>query len=400
MRQAQRQIDWLHDDTAAIVRKLHAADGSPGVADTLFGVGCHLYDAHAEPLAHRQLPGTPLAQRDGAVLCATRDGGVWIGHVRRSDRADSFKLPAMLAFADEAATLPQYVPAPGPNASRGWREVRYEAQGEVGYLHFDFYNGAMSTTQCERLREAVRDALAQPAPVLVLMGGSDFWCNGLHLNVIEAADSPADESWRNIQAMNDLTLELITASGRLVVAAMQGNAGAGGVFMALAADHVWARRSVVLNPHYKNMGNLYGSEYWSYLLPRKLKSGRADDVMQHRLPVSAAQAARAGLIDAAFGDDPAGFRAQVRERAQALAASPQLGAWLAAKQQRRRDDEARKPLAAYRAEELARMHRNFYGFDPSYHIARSNFVRRVQPSWTPRHLALHRTVASPPPTRG
>jgi putative two-component system hydrogenase maturation factor HypX/HoxX len=37
---------------------------------------------------------------------------------------------------------------------------------------------------------------------------------------------------------------------------------------------VWARRGVVLNPHYKNMGNLYGSEYWSYLLPRRVGSGR------------------------------------------------------------------------------------------------------------------------------
>jgi putative two-component system hydrogenase maturation factor HypX/HoxX len=36
------------------------------------------------------------------------------------------------------------------------------------------------------------------------------------------------------------------------------------------------------------------------------------------------------------------------------------------------------------------MRRNFFGFDPSYHIARSNFVRRVLPSWTPRHLAVHR----------
>jgi putative two-component system hydrogenase maturation factor HypX/HoxX len=36
------------------------------------------------------------------------------------------------------------------------------------------------------------------------------------------------------------------------------------------------------------------------------------------------------------------------------------------------------------------MRRNFYGFDPSYHIARANFVRRVAPSWTPRHLAVHR----------
>jgi putative two-component system hydrogenase maturation factor HypX/HoxX len=63
---------------------------------------------------------------------------------------------------------------------------------------------------------------------------------------------------------------------------------------------------------------------------------------------------------------------------------------LDAKRAQRARDEAAKPLAAYREEELARMRRNFYGFDPSYHIARSNFVHRVAPSWTPRHLAIHR----------
>ena len=66
---------------------------------------------------------------------------------------------------------------------------------------------------------------------------------------------------------------------------------------------------------------------------------------------------------------------------------------LLAKQRQRQRDEARKPLAAYRAEELARMRRNFYGFDTSYHIARSNFVRRTANSWTPRHLAIHRQGA-------
>lgn len=42
--------------------------------------------------------------------------------------------------------------------------------------------------------------------------------------------------------------------------------------------------------------------------------------------------------------------------------------------------EAARPLSDYRAAELGLMHRNFYGFDPSYHIVRSNFVRRVPPS--------------------
>jgi putative two-component system hydrogenase maturation factor HypX/HoxX len=186
---------------------------------------------------------------------------------------------------------------------------------------------------------------------------------------------------------------LIEATERVVIAAMQGNAGAGGVFMALAADQVWARRSVVLNPHYKNMGNLYGSEYWTYLLPRRVKSVSAQDVMSRRLPVSASQAAQMGLVDAAFGDTPGEFVATVRARAAALAASAELPALLQTKQQQRQLDEARKPLVQYREDELAHMRRNFYGFDPSYHIARSNFVHRVAPSWTPRHLAIHRGIA-------
>jgi len=226
--------------------------------------------------------------------------------------------------------------------------------------------------------------------VLVLFGGTDFWSNGIHLNVIEAAESPADESWRNIVAIDDLTQALIEATGCLVVAAMQGNAGAGGAFMALAADQVWARHGVILNPHYKNMGNLYGSEYWTYLLPRRLRTGGPGAVMEHRLPVPASRAAELGLVDAVFGATAEEFVATVRARAAALAARLDLPALLHAKRLQRRRDEAAKPLAAYREEELDRMRRNFYGFDPSYHIARSNFVRRVAPSWTPRHLAIHR----------
>jgi putative two-component system hydrogenase maturation factor HypX/HoxX len=216
--------------------------------------------------------------------------------------------------------------------------------------------------------------------------------------VIEAAGSPADESMANILAMNDLTQQLILATDRVVIAAMQGNAGAGGVFMALAADQVWAQRSVVLNPHYKNMGNLHGSEYWTYLLPRRLTSSSVTEVMGHRLPMSAHQAAELGMVDAVLDAEAQDFVDQVQARAAALAASPSLPALLATKQQNRLRDELAKPLSTYRAEELARMRKNFFGFDPSYHIARSNFVRRVAPSWTPRHLAIHRSATHNKPS--
>jgi putative two-component system hydrogenase maturation factor HypX/HoxX len=39
--------------------------------------------------------------------------------------------------------------------------------------------------------------------------------------------------------------------------------------LALAADHVYAREGVVLNPHYRSMGGLFGSDYWTYTLPRR-----------------------------------------------------------------------------------------------------------------------------------
>jgi len=391
MRHEDRAIDWQRDDTRTVLRKIHSADGAPGVLDRLFDVPCRLFDAHAEPQAEASAPGREIARRDEAVLRATVDGAVWIAHVRREDGSDALKLPTALAFPSEVAALPdRSIDAFARGDPSTWRELRYEAADGVGYLHFDFHNGAMSTAQCERLTAALREATRRPERVLVLLGGADFWSNGLHLNVIEAAESPADESWRNIAAIDDVTLAIIEATDRLVVAALQGNAGAGGAFLALAADRVWARHGVILNPHYKNMGNLHGSEYWTYLLPRRLGAGSIDAVMGHRLPMSARAAAELRLVDAVFGDGNDDFLAGVRARATALAAAPELHELLRAKQRERARDEAARPLRAYREQELGAMRRNFYGFDPSYHVARSNFVHRVAPSRTPLHLASHR----------
>ena len=39
-------------------------------------------------------------------------------------------------------------------ADHTYREISCEEHRGVGYLHFDFYDGAMSTEQCSRLREA------------------------------------------------------------------------------------------------------------------------------------------------------------------------------------------------------------------------------------------------------
>ena len=279
----------------------------------------------------------------------------------------------------------------------GYQPIRYEERGAVGYLTFEFYNGAMSAAQCEALRAAYRAALDRPTRVLMLMGGADYWSNGIHLGQIEAAASPADESWRNINAIDDLVRDIIETTDRVVVAVLRMNAGAGGVFLALAADEVWACDNVVLNPHYKDMGNLYGSEYWTYVLPRRAGRDRAHQVTQARLPMGVEQARRLGLVDRVVprsGD----LIDTVAAMAEAIAGDAAFDARIEAKQRDRARDEAEKPLEAYRAEELARMRFNFYGFDPSYHVARYNFIHKVPKSRTPLTIASHRARRSSRPS--
>jgi putative two-component system protein, hydrogenase maturation factor HypX/HoxX len=391
VRPSDRAVDWLRDHTATVLRKIRSADGNPGIVDEIAGQHVRLFDAHPEGrLAGR--PGTLLARRDGAVCRATVDGAVWIGRLKRID-ASGLKLPAVQVLGEAAAALPENsLPCELEVKYPTYREIRYEESGDVGFLHFDFHNGAMGTDQCRRLLAAWRHASAQPTRVIVLLGGRDFWSNGLHLNLIEAASSPADESWENINAMDDLAEAIVRTEGQLTIAALGANAGAGGVFLALAADRVIAREGVVLNPHYKNMGNLFGSELWTYLLPRRVGREGVAAVMAHRLPMAAREALAMGVIDELGPGDPAAFRRAVASMAAQLAARWDFDALLARKRHGRAEDEAVKPLARYREEELERMKLNFYGFDPSYHVARYRFVHRTPHAWTPLYLAAHRRL--------
>jgi len=400
-----RRIDWHTLDTADLLRRARAADGAPGIEAVLFGRACRLFDVHPAAGPPGAAPGQATARRGPALRVACRDGAVWVGHVRGlgDDATPSpLKLPATRVFAAEAANLRESpVPLMRDALEDGgeWDELRYTEFGPsgatVGWLTFDFHNGAMSERQCRRLQQALTEVRERATQVLVLAGGREFFSNGIHLHDIEAAahepgDSAADASWRNIEAMNDAVLAVLTATDRVTVAALRGNAGAGGCFLALAADEVWAHPGAVLNPHYRNMGNLHGSEYWTFTLPRRVGDAAARELMRRRLPMSARQAQGLGLVDACLGADGATFDAQARLHALALAASPALAERIAAKAAARLADEAKRPLARYRAAEMTAMQRNFYGFDPSYHVARHHFVHRKPHAWTPRHLALHR----------
>jgi putative two-component system hydrogenase maturation factor HypX/HoxX len=412
MKQRERAIDWTRDDTQAVLRKIHAADGFPGVRMELLWQDVHLFGAHdgkgdaslfSADGEKGCVPGEVIAQRGGAILIATLDGAVWVTHLKRVPKGNEpeLKLPAAPLLGDLIATAPEAAIAiDAPDAGPTWREIRYEQHDEVGVLHFAFHNGAMSTAQCKRLLDAIRFAKSRPAKILMLAGGPDFWSNGIHLNAIEATGKTADASWENINAIDDVAREIVMTADRLTISALCGNAGAGGVFLALAADRVWLHNGVILNPHYKGMGNLYGSEYWTYLLPRRVGEARAREITSRRLPMSARGAVECGLADAHFGHAaPEFLRASIR-RALAMARDPSWSVLLEAKRTQRAEDEAAKPLERYREEELEKLKLNFYGFDASYHVARYHFVYKLPKARTPGYLATHRGAVAAKPGNG
>ncbi|MEU8748849.1 enoyl-CoA hydratase-related protein [Streptomyces chartreusis] len=387
--QSVRRIDWAADSTETVVRRLRAADSQPGVLDLLLGGEWYLHGGHPESTL-RGRPGELLATRAGAICRATADGAVWIPELRPRrlpGRPPTFKLPAVRALGDRLPPLPEHAPPVLPDErERTWTDIRYREDGGAGFLTFAFPGGAMSTEQCRRLLRAYREACARPTSVLVLGGERDFFSNGIHLGVIEAAADPAAESWANINAIDDLVEAVLTTTDRLVVAAVAGNAAAGGAMLALAADEVWCRHGTVLNPHYRLMG-LYGSEYWTYTLPRRVGRAPAERLMREALPVSAASALRLGLADRVIDCGPGDFARETGALAARLAALPATASRIAAKKAELDRREATTPLAGFRERELARMRRTFDDPDAPYHALRRAFVHKRRPSCTPPHLA-------------
>lgn len=389
MRQIDRAIDWTRDGTEAIMRKINAADGSPGVRDRLWGEMFSLYGAHREDRLSGA-PGHIIAQRDRAICRATVDGAVWITHLKAAAETNGagIKLPATLALEGRVREVPySTLPIVADIDYQTFREIRYAEKDGVGLIYFDFYNGAMSTEQCYRLRDTFLFARSRPTHVITLLGGRDFFSNGIHLNVIEAAADSALESWCNIHGINDLIHEILNTVSHLVIAGLRGNAGAGGAMLALAADQVYARDGVVLNPHYKSMGGLFGSEYWTYTLPRRVGQARAVALTEGCRPMGTREAKAIGFVDDCFGGTAAEFESALIDRARQLARSENFWRLLREKHEKRLTDERVKPLAHYRGEEIKNMEINFFGADPAYHLARERFVFKGQARPVPQREA-------------
>ena len=218
------------------------SDSAPGAPCVIGGHKVFAYNAHVDRSSDANIqgepvssPGTITGQLNGAVRVACGDGSIWITHMKgrgKDTQLPRIKLPSTQCLPDEVTKPVMEVVEPCLFASprdSPFRDLWVEVEDGVATINFPFLNGAMSTTQCERLTEAFRDTCARPdVKVVVLAGGTSAWSNGINLNTIEASDDPADESWKNINAINDFVKAVFSEKEKVIVAALQGNAGVRG----------------------------------------------------------------------------------------------------------------------------------------------------------------------------
>lgn len=375
--QKDRAINWEKDRTDEILKKIFMSDSHPGVLDEILGVNCYLFGAHKEDKL-RGKPKEILAKRDGAICLGTIDGAIWISHLMQPNK---FKLPATYVLKSRLKGVKEHrLPLIFDKSYNTFFEVSCDIEEEVAYLHFNFHNGAFRAEQCMRLKYAFEYIKSQ-VKVVVLMGGQDFFSNGINLNILEDSKKNGEDGWSNINAINDLVKSIIFAEDVITVASLHKNAGAGGVFLATACDFVIARDGVVLNPHYKTLG-LSGSEYHSFTLPKRVGKEMANRLLYECLPISAKKAKEIGLADEVFKDN---YMQNLKDFCKNLVKNEDwYEDFLWEKQEFLIENE--EFIEQCKEKELKIMHPEFWNEDSPFHKLRYDFVYKVCPLETPKRL--------------
>ncbi len=367
-------IDWEEDTTQIIVKKINKLDSIPGIMDEILGMKVALFGAHAEEKLFGKKVKEVLAKRDGAICLTTKDGAVWISHLKE---LHGFKLPATYVLKEKISGIKESrIPLLFNKSYETFYELSVEMKEKVAYLSFDFHNGAMSSEQCIRLKYAI-EYIKDECDVLVLCGGKDFFSNGIHLNILEDSKKQGEDGWSNINAMNDLIKSILEAEDVVTVAALRNNAGAGGVFLALACDKVVAKESVVLNPHYKTLA-LSGSEYHSYTLPKRVGQVMAEKMLDEALPISASYAKNIDMIDKIYTSEL--FFKKLHEYALTLYSQDFI--W---EKQNNLEDQ-RDKMEQCKMQELEKMYPEFWDNESAFHKYRKEFVYKICKQKTPEYL--------------
>jgi putative two-component system protein, hydrogenase maturation factor HypX/HoxX len=375
--QEDRKINWGKDSTKEIIKKINMSDSSPGVLAEILGVKCYLFSAYEEDTLIGEAKEL-IAKRDGAICIGTIDGAIWISQIQE---LGSFKLPATYVLKDKIKGIEEKrIPLVIEDDRKSFYELRVHRQDEIAYLYFNFHNGAMNSQQCIKLKYSI-EYLKEECKVLVLMGGDDFFSNGIHLNILEDSKKQGEDGWSNINAMNEAVKAVFECDEIITVASFAKNSGAGGVFLGLACDFAVSKDGVIFNPHYKTMG-LSGSEYHTYSLPKKVGKQKAKELVGNCLPINSNYAKKINMIDEVFSHEE--YESRLEEFCQNLLDDDFYEDFIDKKQ----DDleENYSYMQECKEKELQIMYDEFWDESSSFHTLRYDFVHKIKPENTPKRL--------------
>lgn len=376
--QNHRKINWQKDTTDEIIKKIYMSDSAPGVLDAILGVKCYLYGVWKEDRLKGDKSKQILAKRDGAICLSTIDGAVWVTHLKEVGK---FKLPATYVLKDKLKGIKENrLPLIFDKSYKTFYEISCEIENGVAYLYFNFHNGAFRAEQSIRLKYAF-EYLKDKVKVIVLMGGDDFFSNGINLNILEDSKKSGEDGWSNINAINDLIKSIIFADDVITVANLNKNAGAGGLFLALACNFVVASKNVVLNPHYKTIG-LSGSEYHTYTLLKRVGEIESKKLLDECLPISSDYAKKIGLVDEVYQKNIDSFIKNL------IVNEDRYDDFLWNKEEFL--EKNKHKIEESKENEIKVMYKEFWDKESSFHKLRYEFVYKLCPTKTPKRLKYAR----------
>ena len=291
-----------------VVRRIRAAEGHPGVLDTVEGAEFHLFGVHRERGAARPCPARsspPATARSAAPRSTAR-----CGSPTSSAPATSSSRPPARSSSPARARRAR---GPGRRARR--RSPRAHVPRDRLHRARGRRLPALRLLQRRHEHRPV-PAAARGLPLrarrrttrVIVLDGRQRLLLQRHPPQRHRGGrrTRPTESWRNLHAIDDVVREI--DRDRLAPRRSRrcaGDAAAGGVPFAMAADHVVAREDVVLNPYYQHMGGLYGSEYWTYLHAAPDRAGADRRADLGAVPGRSAPAARSrsGCSTTPFGED-------------------------------------------------------------------------------------------------
>ena len=376
--QENRKINWQKDNTKQILKKINMSDSTPGVKDEILGVECYLFSAFIEDTLRGETKEI-LAKRDGAICIGTIDGAIWISQIQE---LDSFKLPATYVLKDKIKGIEEKrIPLVIEDERKSFYELRVQRKDEIAYLYFNFHNGAMTSTQCIKLKYAI-EYLKEECKVLVLMGADDFFSNGIHLNILEDSKKQGEDGWSNINAMNEAVKAVLLCDEIITVASFNKNSGAGGVFLGLACDYAISSENTIFNPHYKTLG-LSGSEYHTFILPKRVGQTKSKELLENCLPINANYAKKINMIDEVYPFED--YQEKLEIFCENLLKNEDTFEEFI---DRKKDflEQELLLMEECKEKELQIMYDEFWDESSSFHSLRYDFVHKIKPLNTPKRL--------------